>query len=295
MAKRSGFQVVVGTDGSRTSIAAIVTTLAFPWPDATHVAAVVARRTPATAGRPRYVVAAYDRHWGRVAASAKRALGKRWPEADVSIADASAADAILDEAKRRGADVIVLGWRGHGAFRRMLMGSVSRSVVRGARCSVLVTRRRLRGVRRVVVGVDGSPNSRRAVELIARLDPGRGAEALVVYTVEPMSLPSIRLMPTAIQRVLRKEGADEERERISRAERALASAAQRLRAAGWKTRTAVRKGAPLAELLSAAGASEADVLVIGARGAGEPVKHAVLGSVAEGALARASLPVLIAR
>jgi nucleotide-binding universal stress UspA family protein len=110
-----------------------------------------------------------------------------------------------------------------------------------------------------------------------------------------MSLPSIRLMPTAIQRVLRKEGADEERERISRAERALASAAQRLRAAGWKTRTAVRKGAPLAELLSAAGASEADVLVIGARGAGEPVKHAVLGSVAEGALARASLPVLIAR
>lgn len=273
----------------------MITTLAFPWPDATIVSGIVARRTPATSGRPGYVMAAYDRHWGRVAASAKRALGKRWPDANVSIADTSAAQAILDEAKRRGAEVIVLGWRGHGAFRRMLMGSVSRSVVRGARCSVLVTRRRLKGIRRLVVGIDGSPNSRRAIDLLAQLEPLRGAEAVIVAAVEPMSLPSIRLMPSAIQRVLRKEGTDDERERTARAERALASAAERLRAAGWKTRTVVRKGAPLAELLSAAADSEADVLVVGARGAGEAVKHAVLGSVAEGALDRAPLPVLIAR
>jgi nucleotide-binding universal stress UspA family protein len=239
-------------------------------------------------------VAAYDRHWARVAAGAIRSLGKRWPDAAVSIADATAADAILDEAKRRDADAIVLGWRGHGAFRRMLMGSVSRSVVRGASCPVLVTRRRLHAVRRVVVGVDGSPNARRAVDLLARLAPGRGAEAIVIHAVEPMSLPSLRLMPAAIQRVLRKEGADDERERTNRAGRAVAAAAERLRAAGWKTRTAVRKGAPLVELLAAVADSDADVLVIGARGK-SALERVVLGSVAEGALDRASVPVLIAR
>src|ERR687898_898747 len=90
-----------------------------------------------------------------------------------------------------------------------------------------VARRRSR---RALLGPrDAPPNSRGAVDLIARLDPVRGAEVIAVSAVEPMSLPSIRLMPTAIQRVLRKEGADDERERTVRAERALAGAAERLR------------------------------------------------------------------
>lgn len=44
--------------------------------------------------------------------------------------------AILDEAETWGADLIVLGSRGLGAFRRLLFGSVSQAVASHAKCSV---------------------------------------------------------------------------------------------------------------------------------------------------------------
>ena len=81
--------------------------------------------------------------------------------------------AILGEAERFQADVIVVGWRGHGAVRRLLMGSVSRGVVRGSKCAVLVVRRSQR-VRTIVVGVDGSEAAKRALAFVGRLVPPRG-------------------------------------------------------------------------------------------------------------------------
>ncbi|MGI9590664.1 MAG: universal stress protein [Myxococcota bacterium] len=45
---------------------------------------------------------------------------------------------ILDEATHVGASTIVIGSHGHGALRRVLLGSVSEGVVRGAACPVYV-------------------------------------------------------------------------------------------------------------------------------------------------------------
>lgn len=47
-------------------------------------------------------------------------------------------DAILDEAARMGADLIVVGSSGSGAVPRVLFGSVAEGVLRGASCPVLV-------------------------------------------------------------------------------------------------------------------------------------------------------------
>lgn len=47
---------------------------------------------------------------------------------------------ILEEAKEWGADLIVVGSRGLGAAGRLLLGSVSTSVVQHAPCDVLVVR-----------------------------------------------------------------------------------------------------------------------------------------------------------
>jgi nucleotide-binding universal stress UspA family protein len=51
---------------------------------------------------------------------------------------ASGADAILDVADQLGADLIVVGSRGHGVGRRMLRGSVSTKVSHHAGCDVLI-------------------------------------------------------------------------------------------------------------------------------------------------------------
>jgi nucleotide-binding universal stress UspA family protein len=50
------------------------------------------------------------------------------------------ADVIVQEAEESGADLIVVGTRGHNAAKRLFMGSVSTNVVHHAPCDVLVVR-----------------------------------------------------------------------------------------------------------------------------------------------------------
>ena len=45
---------------------------------------------------------------------------------------------LLERAEEIGADLVAAGSHGHGFFGRMLMGSVSTRLIRGARCSVLI-------------------------------------------------------------------------------------------------------------------------------------------------------------
>ena len=72
--------------------------------------------------------------------------------------DKSPAEGVLGEAERFRADLIVVGWRGYGAVRRLLMGSVSRGVVRGASAPSLSSDDSRR-VRRIAIGFDASPNA----------------------------------------------------------------------------------------------------------------------------------------
>lgn len=51
-------------------------------------------------------------------------------------------EAIVNEAERWGADLIVVGSHGYGAFRRFLLGSVSEFVANYAPCSVLIARQK---------------------------------------------------------------------------------------------------------------------------------------------------------
>jgi universal stress protein family protein len=59
-----------------------------------------------------------------VAEGVARGVSRRWPDAEQRVVDASPVDAIVNETVRRRADVFVMGWRGHGAVRRLLTGSV---------------------------------------------------------------------------------------------------------------------------------------------------------------------------
>lgn len=49
-------------------------------------------------------------------------------------------EAIVEEAERWGADLIVVGSHGHGALKRLFLGSVSLAVATNAHCSVEIVR-----------------------------------------------------------------------------------------------------------------------------------------------------------
>jgi nucleotide-binding universal stress UspA family protein len=291
MATRA-FPVLVATDGSPAARRAVEAAARFPWPERSHGHVLVARRVPVIPEWPMTVWEALVEADRAEARAAARRLRARWPAVEATVLDAPPVDAILRHARRLRARVIVLGSRGLGALGRLVLGSVSRGVVRQAPCAVLVVRGRLRRVRRLVVGIDGSAHARRAVDLVASLARPRGGAVRLLAGIEPVRLPSAALLPRAIRTVLASERQALEQRRLAAARRHLDAARARLAARGWRVRAEVRTGRPLELLLDAARA--ADVLVVGARGTAG-VERLLLGSVAEGALARAPGAVLVVR
>jgi nucleotide-binding universal stress UspA family protein len=218
----------------------------------------------------------------------------RWSDITVATPTTPPVEAIVVEAERRRAGVIVVGSRGLGYARRLMLGSVSRGVVRRASSPVLVVKGRRRRINRLVLATDGSLNARRALDFVlARLEPPAGARVNVLRVLEPV-LPNTNLLPAGIRRAVLASAASLNASRTSQARREVEAAAVRLKRDGWRARGIVREGVPLAELLREVVASRADLLVVGARGTGG-LARLLLGSVAEGALDRSPVPVVLVK
>ncbi|MGH7300219.1 MAG: universal stress protein [Candidatus Rokuibacteriota bacterium] len=292
--------VLLATDGSPQARAAFALATTFPWPEAARAHVVRAGGGLPSARRaarvwPAGVWRALDQALRRETLRARRLLRSRWPEVTVSVVNAPPIEAIIKEARRRRAGVIVVGSRGLGSARRLVMGSVSRGVIRRASCPVLVVKGRARRVRRLVLGSDGSPNASRALGfLLARLEPPAGARVTVVRVLEPVLPRSGALLPAAVRRAVMSSASSLNAERAAEARREVEAAAALLKRAGWRARGVVREGVPLAELLREAAASRADSLVVGARGTGG-LARLLLGSVAEGVLDHSPVPVLLVK
>ncbi len=255
--------------------------------------AVVARRVQTTHKRSS-LLAALDQTTDLAARAARRALTRRWSDADVVIVDKPPAEGVLSEATRFGADVVVVGWRGHGAVRRLLMGSVSRAVVRRAASPVLVVRRRPTEVSKFVIGLDASAHARRAVAFVASLPAPRDGEVTLVSVVERMAVPSQVLVSARVRGSAAAEVGRINDERTASAKAAQERAATDLRRQGWRVKLVVATGEPLRELLAVAAGARAHVVAIGARSA-SGVRQLLLGSVAEGVLNRCPRAVLVVR
>lgn len=81
------------------------------------------------------------------------------------------------------AALVVVGGKGHGTVAETLMGSVSQHVARHAASPVVVVREQFDpDATRVVVGVDGSANSRRGLFFGAQWASRVGAELCAVHT-----------------------------------------------------------------------------------------------------------------
>jgi nucleotide-binding universal stress UspA family protein len=80
------------------------------------------------------------RHADAVTANAAERLRASGFVSTSTVREGQAANVIVDEAATRNADLIVVGTRGHGLLKRMLLGSTARSVLHHATVSVLITR-----------------------------------------------------------------------------------------------------------------------------------------------------------
>jgi nucleotide-binding universal stress UspA family protein len=290
---RRAFHVLVAADGSPSALAAVQTALALPWPEPSRARGVVAlgERSAMELG----FGAEGRRRLYAETGPVQRRLARRWSDAAVFALHERPVDAIFSEARRFGAHAIVLGWRGHGALRRWLAGSVSREVVARARIPVVVARTPLEKLRRLVLAFDASPGAWAAVRFAAKLERQRGMRILLTTVVEPLRVPpAVRRLPADIRNDLHAEMTRLNRAQIAAARREARAAAAELRRAGWPVKIQLRAGIPLDEVLGAAQAGGGTLLVVGEREK-SGVARLVLGSVTDGALDQARVPVLVVR
>lgn len=218
-----------------------------------------------------------SRRAGEISASAVDSLRSAGFKAESVVAEGPAGAEILRLIERGHFHLTVLGagnktWLGH-----MLLGSVSTHVLHSSPSSTLVVHEDNSSEERarVLVGTDGSSESRLAIDVFCGFaDPSR-CDTFVTSVVYPIErLPYPYPIPGGDRET------EAERHLTEQAEACAASGLERLRRAGFAARSGVLQGSPSSQLLKEADNIGADLVVVGSRGFG-PLGRALMGSVSD--------------
>jgi nucleotide-binding universal stress UspA family protein len=145
-------QLIVATDGSEGSSAAVDQALTLALQLGASVTFVYVRRPPsAVLGHPYYDhrLSSGLEEARATLADALESARSRGVAAESEILEGDPADEIVSFADNRSADLIVVGSRGYGPLAGALLGSVSSSVVQHASVPVLVAKSASRRQRNV--------------------------------------------------------------------------------------------------------------------------------------------------
>jgi nucleotide-binding universal stress UspA family protein len=204
-------------------------------------------------------------------------------------------DKLVAVASAEEADMLVVGSRGRGFLRAALLGSVSRELVSLAPCPVLVvppgagapparSRRVSPQSPSVVCGIDGSPESRYAVEAASRLAGRMNNRLVLVNSYEPVtSFGDEHLTHHYSSGPLRSQW----RAGLNRLE----AAAEPLTDLP-EAELCLEPGDPVRELVRVSERECAELMVVGSHGQ-TSLRAALYGSVAGTLAASARVPVLV--
>ena len=215
--------------------------------------------------------------------TAREAAGRTALDITSEMVSGPSVPSLVDASKD--ARLIVVGCRGHGALARGILGSVSNGLVHHAHCPVVIIHDEdplmpHPSKAPVVVGVDGSPASERAVGLAFEEASLRGVDLVAVHAWSDAGVFEFPGADWSTQQAMGEETLSE-------------------RLAGWQERypdVLVRRivvaDKPARQLLEQA--ESAQLLVVGSRGRGG-FAGMLLGSVSTAVINAARMPVLVVR
>ena len=193
--------------------------------------------------------------------------------------DQGAVAATIMKHAQRGVGLLSIGSRGLDALDRFMLGSISNHALHHAPCSVLVVKEPPRPVRHLLLAIDGSAASDKAIKFLLRtINPmpdgpdHKPVMVTVMHAVSSFKYPEVKEAGrTLVQRCSAK-----------------------LSKSGFQVHEALRPGKPADEILKVAKQDKADLIVTGAKGLGA-LRRALIGSVSTRVAQHAHCGVLVVR
>lgn len=198
------------------------------------------------------------------------------------------AEQIVETAAERASICIVMSTHGYSGLRRWALGSVADKVVQSSRTPVLLVRAdhatavEPSELRRVLVPLDGSQLSERALPLAAHLAERAGAQLELLQVVSPVvEAYPYAVVPSSVYETL-----------CDRARSGLQAIADRLQQRSIEVPTVVEIGFPAEAIVDEAHRRQADLIVMATHGR-SGLRRWALGSVADRVLHAAKTPLLL--
>ena len=142
-------------------------------------------------------------------------------------------------------------------------------------------------LRRILVPVDFSDTSKKAIHYAAPFGAAFDAEVVLLHVVQPYNLPvELGYMPP--------DWADNQQKFLQAAREELDKLCAHEVGGRARSQTHVREGVPWQEITAAAGELQADLIILATHGR-TGLSHVLLGSVAERVVRHAPCPVLVVR
>jgi nucleotide-binding universal stress UspA family protein len=201
---------------------------------------------------------------------------------------------LFSKAEELKADLIVVGSHGRTALGRLFLGSISQWLLNEARCSVRVARGKLDEPDfpvRLVLALDGSSGSEKALEEIASRNWPAKSEVRIVMVDQPLELTYIGGMAPPLRDSIDAFNQEEH----GRSMRIVKAAVEKLEQVGLRAMGDVFEGEPKKVLVRVAEEWRADCVFVGATGLSNPFERFLLGSTAAAIAARAHCSVEVVR
>ncbi|MBI5198743.1 MAG: universal stress protein [Nitrospirae bacterium] len=196
-------------------------------------------------------------------------------------------EVIVDIAREKKADLIALGTYGRRGLKRLLLGSVTSSVIVNSHTDVLVVKKpciECTGIyRSILLPFDGSEFSKKALDRACELSKIDDAEITALYVV-----PRYEEMIEFFRSSSIKKSLFQEAEKIVDGSKVIASRH------GVAIKTEIQEGQGAEKIVETAKRLKTDMIAMGTYG-WRGINKAVMGSTAERVIIHASCPVLVVR
>ena len=285
--------VLVATDGSKYGRWALnwVAKLPFVEPAkvmALHVLDVATLRVPflaqpVMAGNEQYVQEEITRMGARSAKTlqdATQQLASLKLAGTVRKEQGPVASTILKRAPKRDG-LLVVGSQGLDALDRFMLGSVSTNLIHHATCPVLVVKSESPPLRRMILAIDGSDASAKALKFV--LTKFQSDQSTSKGRRVPIHVTVLHVLPVVMYPGLKEAS-----------KKLLEQSVQKLIKAGFTAEPLCYLGNPAEEIMKAASQQRADLIVMGAQGLGA-IARFLIGSVSTRVVQHANGSVLVVR